>query len=262
MKKLLALILSVLLFTTSFAFASETTLVDNADITFRIKSFSVDWLWGATMSVYIENKTDKTVMFSIDNCVVDGYANDPFWAKELMPGSKANVDIRWSDYEEIPTLLSFELRAYDSNDWMADDLYNGQHVVYPQGENAVQIEEYQLQPTDVVLVDNDQLSIIFRGTHNDAIWGYTADLYLHNKTDKNLMFSVQNASLNGYMMDPYWACEVPANARAMEDISWMNSELEANDITAVESIVLALRVYDSDDWFADDYFAGTVQINP
>lgn len=262
MKKLLALLFFVLLLVTPFAHASETTLIDNSAITFQVKNFTIDWTWGLTMNVYLENKTNKTVMFSLDKCVLDGYVSDPFWAKEIMPGSKANVAIQWMNIDTLPTLVSFNLRAYDSNDWMADDIYNSQHIIYPQGEKTVQISEYQVQPTDAVLVDNNQISIIFRGGRNDAIWGYTADLYLHNKTDKDLMFSVQNASLNGYTIDPYWACEVPANARAMEDINWMDSDLEMNGISQVQQIVLALRVYDSDDWFADDYYNGTVQINP
>lgn len=261
MKKLVSLFLCIVLLYTGFAYASESTLIDNSQVTFRVKSFTIDQLWGLTMNVYLENKTDKTAMFSLDNCVVDGYVNDPFGAKELMPNSKANVAIQWNSTSQIPTLISFSLRVYDSNDWLSDDIYSGQHTIYPQGEEAIQITDYQAQYHDIILIDNNQIAIYFLDTYVDPIWGYTANLYLHNKTNKNLMFSVDNAALNGYTIDPFWACAIPANARSFEDINWMHSDLKLNDITSVHQLVLSLRVYDADDWFADDYYNQTIEIN-
>ena len=213
------------------------------------------------MNVYLENKTDKSVMFSINDCVLDGYVNDPFWAKEIMPGSKANVAIQWMNSDTIPTLVEFNLRVYDSNDWMADDIYNNHHTIYPQGEKAVQIDDYFPDSPYISLVDNDQIILYFLGTHVDPIWGYAADLYLHNKTDENLMFSVENAALNGYTIDPFWACNIPGNARSFESIYWMDSDLAMNDITVVNQLILSIRVYDANDWFAEDYYNQTIEIN-
>lgn len=262
MKKFLSLTLILLLLMPSLACAAELTLTDNSNVTIKVKDFSLDTLWGLSMNVYLENKTDKTVMFSIENCVIDGYVQDPFWATELMPVSRSNTDVQWYDLDTLPTIIEFDIRAYDSNDWTADNLYEEHHVIYPQGEEAVQINEYQPKLTDIILSDNNNLSIIVTGASYDDIWGYTIDLYLHNKTNKNLMFSVENASLNGYTIDPFWANEVPAAARARTSISWMESDLEANSISAVETITLMLRAYDSDDWFANDIFNETLVFKP
>ena len=260
MKKLAALIIGILFLSSLTVFADELPLVDNTNVTIWVKEFYVDSIWGTTMKVFLENKTDKTVMFSIDSCVVDGLSFDPFWAKELMPGSKANAEIQWYDLDTIPTIVECDFRAYDSNDWMSDDIYNGHHVIYPQGEAAAQSATIVEAPNGLVLADTNELSIIATNTYEDPIWGYSLNLYLQNKTNRSLMFSVENAALNGFSIDPYWACEVPANARAYSDVSWSNDSLDENDIDIVQEILLALRVYDAEDWFANDLFNNTVTL--
>lgn len=40
-----------------------------------------------------------------------------------------------------------------------------------------------------VIIDNDYVTVIVTGYEDDEIWGYTANLFLLNKTDKTVMFS-------------------------------------------------------------------------
>lgn len=87
-------------------------------------------------------------------------------------------------------------------------------------------------------------------------------MYLVNKTDKVLMFSVNDVSVNGFMCDPFWASEVPVNAREYTSMSWFSSSFEENGITDVKEIELTFRVYDSNDWFAKDVYKETVILNP
>ena len=61
MKKLVSVIFAIILLATITAFADEVTLVDNTSVTIRVKSYEVDKLWGTTMQVYLENKTNKKV---------------------------------------------------------------------------------------------------------------------------------------------------------------------------------------------------------
>ena len=260
MKKLVALVLAFVFLSVITVFADEVTLVDNSAVTIRVKKFDIDSIWGTTMKVYLENKTNKTVMFSIDACVVDGLSLDPFWAKELMPNSKANAEIQWYDLDNIPTIVECDFRVYDSNDWMADDIYKGHHVIYPQGEAAAQSFANTEIPDGLVLADTNDLTILATGTYNDDIWGYTLKLFLHNKTNRSLMFSIENSALNGFSIDPYWACEVPSNARAYSDVSWSNDSLEENDIVDVNEILLAFRVHDAEDWFASDLYNNTITL--
>lgn len=154
------------------------------------------------------------------------------------------------------------MRVYDSNDWSAPDIYKDRLSLYPLGKENVSIVERKAQPKDLVIVNNDQISCMIIGFGEDSIWGYTAHLYLVNKTDKTIMFSVEEGSVNGYMIDPFWAKEVPPHARCYSDMYWSSSAFEENDITKVEEIELTFRAYDSNNWSAPNIFTEKRTIKP
>lgn len=267
--KRLAFILIVIMMALVLTCASAESwiLVDNAELRVEVKSFGQDPIWGHTMKVYLENKTDKLLMYSIDGCVINGVMNDPFWAKEMMAGSKANTEISWFDtngnIEEVGiTRLDFTFKVYDSEDWMADALLNQSYTIYPQGEENVVMSEFVPEADDIVLFDNDEAMMIVTGFREDELWGYTVDAFIKNKTESKLMFSVDNATVNGFMCDPFWASEVAANASAYVGISWLKEDFEMNEITNVEEIVLAVTVNDSEDWLASPVIDQQFTLNP
>ena len=76
------------------------------------------------------------------------------------------------------------------------------------------------------------------------------------------MFSMDNASVNGYMINPFYATAVSAGKCAFSSASWSNKVLEDNDIDQVEELEFTLRVHDSDDLFAEDFVKETITLNP
>ena len=88
------------------------------------------------------------------------------------------------------------------------------------------------------------------GYDPDSMWGFELKLYCENKTDKTLMFAVEDASVNGYMMDPGFATEVAAGKKENTEMTWFTDDLETNGVESVEDIEMKIHVYDSDDWEA------------
>lgn len=115
---------------------------------------------------------------------------------------------------------------------------------------------------DIVLADNENLTFKITAVENDAVWGYTMKVFLENKTDQDLMFSLNDVSVNGFMCDPYWAHTVAAGKKSNTTISWFESDFAENGIEAVDEITFTLRVYDSNDWSADDILNETFTVNP
>lgn len=124
----------------------------------------------------------------------------------------------------------------------------------------------QTNPTEdfqeILLVDNDQIKIAITGAETDPVWGYGLNVHLENKTDQNLMFTMDDTSVNGFMCDPFWAETVAAGKKSNTTVSWFESDFETNGITSVEEIEFTLRVYDSDDWLADDILNEKFTVNP
>ena len=113
---------------------------------------------------------------------------------------------------------------------------------------------------EIVLADTDDVTVKITGVDEKGMLGYALNVYLENNTDLELMFTVENVSVNGFMVDPMWADTVDAGKKANETISFLKSDFEKNGIETVEEITLTLRIYDNNDWTAEDIFKDTVTI--
>ena len=246
----------------------ETVLVDNDDLLFKITAIEDDPVWGYTLKAQFENKTDKNLMFALDNVSVNGYMCDPFFAATVTAGMKANKDISFSkdSFKEINikdvTDISLTLRVYDSEDITGEGLLLEDFIIYPLGKEAAKEYPRQPQESDIVLFDNENCTMIVTGFDSESIWGYSANVYLVNKTDDTLMFSVGNAAVNGFMCNPYFAVTVAPGKQCITSINWSKDALTDNNITEVESITLPIRVYDSEDWSKGDMINDTFTVNP
>ena len=114
---------------------------------------------------------------------------------------------------------------------------------------------------EIVLAETNDVTVKITGVDEKGLLGYTLNVYLENNTDLELMFTVENVSVNGFMVDPFWADSVDAGKKANETITFLKSDFEKNGIEKVDEITLTLRVYDNNDWMAEDIFKDTVTIN-
>lgn len=101
-------------------------------------------------------------------------------------------------------------------------------------------------------VDTDEIYFAVTGTLEETfggVVGFTA--YMENKTDKTLMFSWTDTSVNGYMVENWFAEEVAPGKKANSEIYFVSSDMEANGIESIDEVEYTLYVYDSEDWGAD-----------
>ena len=132
-----------------------------------------------------------------------------------------------------------------------------------EGKDKDEQDLGEISFTEQVVVDNDECVITITGIEPDGDWGYTLKAELENKSsDKTYMFSVDSASINGVVTDPYFASDVAAGKKAREDISFMDENLEKNDIGEYTDIELTFSVSDADDWSAENVAEETVHIYP
>lgn len=123
-------------------------------------------------------------------------------------------------------------------------------------------EETAASFEEIILADTEHCTFKITSIDADNIWGYTLNVYLENKTEKELMFSLDDVAVNGFMCDPFWASTVAPGMKANEEISFSDSDFEKNGIEDVTDITFTLQVYDANDWTADDLLEETFTINP
>lgn len=248
---------------------SEITVVDNEYCSIKITEIDPDNMWGYTLKANLENKSsDKTYMFSVTGAAINGVQCDPLFATEVAAEKKSNNEITFADStlkdngisEFTDIQLSF--RVYDSNDWAADNVAEETVHVYPYGEENATTFVREPESTDNVIIDNEYVTVTVTGYRHDDIWGYTVDLFLVNKTDKEVMFSTDEVSVNGYMADPFYATTVLPEKCAFSSISWSDSTLEENDITEIEEIEFLFKAYDSENVLSDGFANETITLTP
>lgn len=244
------------------------TVVDNDECSISITEIDPDNLWGYTLKVNLENKSpEKTYMFSVLSAAVNGVQWDPFFASEVAAGKKAIEDISFSNSELEALGMDFTdieitFRVYDSDDWMAEAVATETVHVYPYGEDKAELFERAPGDSDNIIVNNEQVTATVIGYDEDNIWGYTVMLFLQNKTDSEVMFSVEEVSVNGYMADPFWATSVLPGKCAFSSMSWSDTTLDECGITDVEEIEFLFRAHDYEDWMADDLANESIILNP
>lgn len=243
----------------------EITVIDNGECTVKITDIDSGNLFGYTLKAYLENKSpDKTYMFSVSNAAINGVQCDPFFATEVAAGKKSNNDISFTNENDIGEFTDIEIsfRVYDSNDWTADAVAEETVHVYPYGEENATKFVREAQSTDNIIIDNEYVTVIVTGYDPDSVWGYTVNLFLVNKSDKEVMFSVDEASVNGYMVDPFYASSVMPGKCAFSSISWSDSSLAENGITDVGEIEFLFRAYDCNEFMADDFAKEVITLAP
>jgi len=128
-------------------------------------------------------------------------------------------------------------------------------IIIPATEETLPPEEPTAEPTmphptleNVVLVDNDDVTVTVVKSENNAHLGMQFHVQCVNKTDRTLMFSWDMVSVCGYMYDPLWAAEVAAGKSALSTIDLDTYALGKMGIDSVDEITFTLRVYDSENW--------------
>lgn len=242
----------------------EITVIDNEQCTIIITSVEPGNK-KCTLKALLENKSsDKTYMFAVENAFVNGVDSDPMFATEVAAGKKSNKTIDFTSNYDIGDFTDIEItfRVYDSNDWSADNVGNDTIHIYPYGEENAIIFERKPQDTDNIIADNEYVKIIVTGIEPDEIWGYTVNLFLINKSDKEVMFSVDDASVNGYMIDPFYATSVMPGKCKFSSMSWSANSLEENGISEVEIIEFLLRAHDNSNFMGEDFINEVITLTP
>lgn len=249
----------------------EQTIVENESCSVILKEVDEDGMWGYDWKLYLENKTDKNLMFSMENVSVNGVMADPFWASEVASGKSANETVTWmsttleenSIQADSVTQVTFTLNVYDNDDWMADRIVEQEFTIYPKGEEAATTVEQTTSESDIVLVDNDSVTLTVIGFDENSIYGFEMKMRVVNKTDKNIMVSADNVSIDNVMCDPFWADTISAGKTANETITWMSTTLEESglDKNSISTIELPVTVYDADNWTGENILEETYTIS-
>ncbi|WP_352400148.1 copper amine oxidase N-terminal domain-containing protein [Anaerotignum sp.] len=100
---------------------------------------------------------------------------------------------------------------------------------------------------DPVLYNSNGIKITYKGTA-EGKFGKDINLLIENSTNKDYTVQVRDFSVNGYMVDPIFSCDVTAGKKANDEITITSSYLKDNSILDVKEFEANFYVFESDTW--------------
>lgn len=97
---------------------TDIIMIDNESYRALVVGDDSENRWGFALEVYLENNTEQTAVFTVENVMVNGEASDPNWRCELPSGKRAYSELVWfdGDYEgEAVNTITFDLVIRDTN---------------------------------------------------------------------------------------------------------------------------------------------------
>ncbi|WP_033164640.1 hypothetical protein [Clostridium sp. KNHs205] len=226
----------------------KQVLVNQDDIVITAAEYTSDAIWGDGIKLLIENNSDTNVTVSTNALIVNNYMISDIFVAEVAAGKKSNETMYLSS-------TSLEAAGIDSV---------GQVEVYFHVYDSASYED--ILTTDVVTIQTSKyadmdttsndagtelyneggIRIVGKTVDENSFWGTAILLYMENTSGTNVGIQCTNMSINGFMMTPYFSCNVYDGKKSINDITIMSNELEENGIESIDEVELQFNIFDVD----------------
>lgn len=226
----------------------EMVLVDEQGVKITLKSLETDSFMGPELKLLIENDTDKDLTFSARDVSVNGYMNSALFYSDVAAGKKANDELTLSGSDlkacRITTIADVELSFHIYEGDSFTDYFDTDPIVIET--SAHDGFEYVYDEEGTLAFEDNGIKIIVKGLTDTSIFGPGVLFYIVNTSDKNVTVTTRDVSVNGFMVDDVFYCDVLAGKHAVEASVFMSTSLEENGIETIEEIEMTFHITDSD----------------
>lgn len=230
---------------------SEMVLVDEAGVKITAKSFHADELFGPALKILIENNSDVDLTVQTRNASVNGYMVETMLSADVVSGKMSNEEIIFmaSDLEacgiETVADMEFAFHIFTTADW--EDYLNTAPIQLKT--TAAENYEYTFDDSGEAAYEGNDVKIVVKGlAENDPFFGPSIVVYIENNRDQAVTVQARDVSVNGFMVEPIFSSDVMAGKRTVDTITFMSTELEENEITAIEMVELSFTIFDYEGW--------------
>lgn len=234
----------------------DEVLFDNDKCKFVVKNINVDDLSGAKLNIYLENKTDKSVIFTTSNTSVNGYMLDPIFYEELEPNTNKVGTILFSssnlEKANITTLdeIQFQINAHYSDNYDAKAaLINDTFSLYPTGKKAGEVDYIPrtAADTDKTILEEKDVKFVVVGLKKDDFMGPSLEFYIENNSDKTLNLTEQDVTVNNTSLDTLSSTTISPGKKVYSFMYFAPNELKKNKITDIKDVKFKIKVSDYSD---------------
>ncbi len=226
----------------------EQVLVEQNDIVVTATEYVTDSIWGDGIKMLLENKSGQDVSVGCNALIVNDYMISDLFVATVAAGKKANETLSLSSTQlkaagiENVGKIEIYFHVYDASTY--ETIFDTECV-------TIQTSEYDNMDTTpddtgLELYNQDGIRIVGKTVDENSFWGTAILLYCENASGKNVGISVEDMSINGFMMNPLFSTTVYDGKKAIDDITIFSNDLEENGIEAIEEVELKFHIYDAD----------------
>lgn len=156
----------------------------------------------------------------------------------------------YSDMFLMPSIVAYKTvvgnKTYDS-----ENLNNSEATAIQEEATTVPITEEPTtekveKNTNKVIFDNMGVKITYTGIETDW-YGNNIELLIENNSGHDYTFQVRDVSVNGYMIEPMFSCDVKNGKKANDGLQFSEDVLKDNGIENIEKIELSIHAFNWDD---------------
>ncbi len=229
----------------------QTVLLDESGIKITAKSLNMDGLFGPEIKLLIENNSGKNLTVQCRNVSVNGYMVETMMSVDIVNGKKANDNITFmsSDFDACGIIdiadIELSFHIFTTEDW---ETYLDTDQIQLKTSIA-DTYHYTFDDSGNVAYNANGIKIIIKGLAEDSsLWGPSIVVYIENNTDKAFTVQSRDVSINGFMIEAIFSCDVMPGKKAVDTITFMESDLEENEINNIENVELSFHVCDAESW--------------
>lgn len=227
----------------------ESIIVDQDGIKITAIEYVSDSIMGDGIKLLVENNSDKDYTVGCDALIVNDYMITDLFVSEIAAGKKANETMYLSSSSlsaagiENVGKIEMYFHAYDSElNYLFKNVYTELHTS--------EFDNMDTTPNEagIELYNENGIKIVGKTVDEDSFWGTAILLYTENTSGKNVGISVDDMSINGFMMSPFFSTTVYDGKKSIDEITVFSSDLEANGIESIEDVELKFHIYDADSY--------------
>lgn len=229
----------------------EKVLFESSDVKVTLTGIDTAGWMGPEIKLLVENNGSKTVGVQTDYVVVNGYTVYAWFSSEVAAGKKSNdsLTLTSSDLSNcgIDTIkdVTIYFYIYDTESW--DRIEDNIVASFTTIGSENYIQNYDDGGFEL-FNQNGIKAVIKKMNSSDSFWGADLYIYVENNSGIDICVQSEETSVNGYMIDGWYSCEVLDGTRRISTMTFMESDLEENGISDITELESKFYAYDYENW--------------
>jgi len=223
---------------------NECVIYDDGGIKITLKSLDTNKWDEQELKLLIENESGRNKTIQARDESINGIMISSTISASVASGKKSNAGMTFKPKYltkygiEVISEIEFKLRIIDDDDRKLSFNTDPISIYTSAYPNHVQVYD----DSGYTAYDKKGFKVVVKKiSDNDSFWGSELSAYIENNSGYDATMQLRDVSVNGFMVDPIFSCNIVNGKKAYDNITFRKSEFEDNGIKDIDDIELVFR---------------------